>query len=1313
MMDLGTLQAHIKLEGADGFKSDLSGCAAAAKTVESTVKGLKTSLGGIASAASTGITTAVGGIKTAFNGVKTVVSGVASAVQKIGSIVADVAGKVKDLLVGAFNAARNAALAVSAATMAIGTGITKMVMDNFGRTEQLVGGIETIYGKNTEALYEMGEANDEVYKTQQKLIDAGYDLGQAGQDGIWGPDTQKAYHDYLAAGNEALKQNKAVEMVLSNSDKAYKTVGMSSNEYMENALMLSNRLIQSLGGDTEEAARLTDMAIQDMSDNANKIGTDISMIENAYQGFARGEFRMLDNLRLGYGGTREEMKRLLADAEKLTGQEYSIDSLADIIEAIHAIQSEIGITGTTAWEAAHTIEGSTKAMKAAWKNLLSGIANPTKPVWRLVGDFTNSFSTMLDNLLPSIDTVSDNLEEVIDGLALAIPHFMEKIRPTVRNLAKNVVSELPNIFAGLGETALSFFSSTGRGILAGLPDFFDNLSTNLEGLVPRLRKTFNAFKANIKFNGQDIIDGIGTAWDTLTGEGGVLDQGRDLLVDIGKWVKVKVEGLDLETVGTEVGKLIGDFVELDLPKALDGISWTLDIGSKIMGGIVDELNGENNEMGSGVNSTPLGEALSTFISSAAGLIVISAEAASNLAVSLLDAIGTQLGIVDENGNTAGIESIKTGLGKVFTGLKTSDFETALSGVGDTLIGGIQFTGTAIGGLFRKLFSIPEGADFSETMGAIGDTIARVITFSSDNQREVMKKLFTIDNMKEFVSGVEEFTSGIASGITDAICSNFQNSDAALQIAGSIAYSLLSLPIEVITGLFDGIFERLFGQDWEHTTGLINDELDTAEEYHQRSLSDNERLNQLLEEGKVTVQDTGTAYEKLVDEEGKILAYRSEQGSWTPTVEGGVLLAQTRKEITPVVQQLTDNATRLSEAYRKSGETAAQSVSQVINNEEQFAASTEKATETVEEQGEAIQETTSKATQSFKDMLTTHAQQQTELQKTGQVAEKAITDTVEATKVGAQEIGNITEGTGVVIAEGITTAASTRLRSFVDFAKQDVQQQLEEVRSALEEYNIVREQQNPVIEPTETQPAEQTQETTDMAPKGEEAMSSFAQGLQSGYEGSVGSWLANLGNLCMTSVGSLAASLISKGTELMSGLMNGITTGWGPVQGYLAGTAGRCQAAVGNLSGTLYGAGVALMQGLANGIIAAASSAAAAAAAAVGQVVAAARAAAGIASPSKVFFEIGEFLDEGLALGITNGTGGVLDAINALSFGTQEAFHPELVYDTGATGRASSSASSSVGTTYTIYVDNARVNDDEQIRTRFEDLMIEMARKGMM
>ena len=153
---------------------------------------------------------------------------------------------------------------------------------------------------------------------------------------------------------------------------------------------------------------------------------------------------------------------------------------------------------------------------------------------------------------------------------------------------------------------LSAFSATGRGILAGMPDFFNNLSTNLEGLVPRLRKTFNAFKANIGFNGEDIITSLGTAWDTLTGEGGVLSQAHELVMDIGDWIKVKVENLDLEGAGAEVGKQIEGFIETGLPTVLDGISWTLGIGSKIMGGIVDELNGENDEMGSGVDSTALG-----------------------------------------------------------------------------------------------------------------------------------------------------------------------------------------------------------------------------------------------------------------------------------------------------------------------------------------------------------------------------------------------------------------------------------------------------------------------------------------------------------------------------------------------------------------------------------------------------------------------------------------------------------------------------------------------------------------------------------
>ena len=1273
MMDLGTLQAHIKLEGADGFKSDLQGCAAAAKTVESTIKGLKTSLGGIASSVSGGISTAIGGMKTAFSSVKTVVSGVANAVQKIGSVVAEVASKVKDLLVGAFHAVRNAALAVAAATMAIGTGITKMVMDNYAQTEQLAGGIETLYGKSADT-------------------------------------------------------------VIKNADKAFKTAGMSANEYMDNAITMANSLVQDLGGDTEQAAKYADMAIQDMSDNANKIGTDVKMVENAYQGFARGEFRMLDNLRLGYGGTREEMQRLLKDAGEITGKVYDINSMADIIEAIHTIQTEIGITGTTAEEAAHTIEGSTKAMKASWKNLLSGLADPKgrKQIWRLVGDFTNAFDTMLDNVLPAIDTVADNMGDVIEGLGLALPKMTEKIRPTLRELAKNITAELPNMVAGVGEVVLSAFSATGRGILAGMPDFFNNLSTNLEGLVPRLRKTFNAFKANIGFNGEDIITSLGTAWDTLTGEGGVLSQAHELVMDIGDWIKVKVENLDLEGAGAEVGKQIEGFIETGLPTVLDGISWTLGIGSKIMGGIVDELNGENDEMGSGVDSTALGQALSTCISSAAGFIVISAEAASNLAVSLLDAIGTQLGIVDENGNTAGIESIKTGLGKVFTGLKSSDFETSLEGVGDTLIGAIQFTGTAVGNLFKNLFNIPDDADFSDIMGSIGDTIAGAITFTSDNTRAVLSKLLTIDNINEGLEGIEEFASGVARGITDAICSAITSGDA-LQIVGSLMYAIATIPIEIITGLIDGMLEALFGDNWEYTSGLINQDTSTPEKVAQQRIDNNRELNQLLEQGQAHIEGQAEGWEKVVDAEGQVLAYRSESGDWTPTFEGAQVIAELQ-QANQEAQKLTGAATEISKAYQQAGN----ATQKVAEDTEKTADNAEKAKESISKVSEQSQETKTAISDAVKS--TGAVSRNTEEMADGaKKAQEAYTEAAnqlermnqisgyqEDRQISGQvQSGNgpeTTEGSGVVLAEGVEQQATERISNLKDalnqqFAELGINLDLspvgegiatkmkESISTSMETFDL-----NESLGLDTKLDEMTTNLQTSMEAKAPEIMTSFQTGLQTGFDGSVSSWLSNLGTTCATAVGSLASTLIGKGTELMSGFLNGITSGWSAVQSYLAGTAGRCQAAVGDLSGTLYGAGVALMQGLANGIIAAASSAAAAAAAAVGQVVAAARSAAGIASPSKVFFEIGEFLDKGLELGILNGIDGVIEAVDTLSLGTQNAFHPELAY---ASGYKLPTASSSVGTQYSIYIDNARVNDDEQIRTRFEDLMIEMARKGMM
>ena len=157
------------------------------------------------------------------------------------------------------------------------------------------------------------------------------------------------------------------------ANEAYKTVGVSANDYMENVTSFSASLLQSMGGDTKEAAKVAHTAMVDMGDNANKMGTDMRDIQNAYQGFAKQNYTMLDNLKLGYGGTKTEMQRLLKDAQELTGVEYDIDNLDDVFMAVHAIQQEIGITGTTALEAEETIQGSFNAMKAAFSNVLGEI----------------------------------------------------------------------------------------------------------------------------------------------------------------------------------------------------------------------------------------------------------------------------------------------------------------------------------------------------------------------------------------------------------------------------------------------------------------------------------------------------------------------------------------------------------------------------------------------------------------------------------------------------------------------------------------------------------------------------------------------------------------------------------------------------------------------------------------------------------------------------------------------------------------------------------------------------------------------------
>ena len=316
---------------------------------------------------------------------------------------------------GLATAAKVGAAAVSAAATGIAV-LTKNALNNYAEYEQLVGGVDTLF-----------------------------------------KDSSAKVQEYAA--------------------NAYKTAGLSANEYMDTVTSFSASLLQSLGGDTEAAADMANVAITDMSDNANKMGTDMASIQNAYQGFAKQNYTMLDNLKLGYGGTKEEMQRLIDDANALNAAQgkytnYSIESYADIVSAIHDVQVEMGIYGTTADEASTTIQGSVSSMKAAWSNLLTGIADDNADFKTLIEQFVDSLVTVGENIIPRINII-------IQGLTQLITEASQKIIP----LAVQILLEnLPSIVAAGMDLIIALVS----GILDNIDMLIDCVLEMVDVIVDKL-----------------------------------------------------------------------------------------------------------------------------------------------------------------------------------------------------------------------------------------------------------------------------------------------------------------------------------------------------------------------------------------------------------------------------------------------------------------------------------------------------------------------------------------------------------------------------------------------------------------------------------------------------------------------------------------------------------------------------------------------------------------------------------------------------------------------------------------------------------
>jgi phage-related protein len=421
------------------------------------------------------------------------------------------------------------AAAIGAATTAVGA-LTKASLDNYATYEQMVGGVETLF-KDSASIVEQYAAN------------------------------------------------------------AYQTAGLSANAYMETVTSFSASLLQSLDNDTTAAANKADRAITDMSDNANKMGTSMESIQNAYQGFAKQNYTMLDNLKIGYGGTKSEMERLIADANALNEAQgkatnYTIDSYADIVDAIHDVQTNLGITGTTAKEAATTIEGSVNSMKAAWANLSTGLADETADLDGLINTFVESVATAGDNIIPRV-------EQILTSISNAIGTLTPIVTDTISELVGNV---LPEMLSAGTDVLMALVQGITSALPQLIPAAFDILNQLATGIIENLPQLIEAAKETIQALATGIAENLpsliaASIEITMALVDAIIDN-IDTIIDAGiEIIQALVDGIteNLPTLIEKLPVIVEKIVEAiteNLPTLIDA---TIEIVTSLVDGIIQNL----------------------------------------------------------------------------------------------------------------------------------------------------------------------------------------------------------------------------------------------------------------------------------------------------------------------------------------------------------------------------------------------------------------------------------------------------------------------------------------------------------------------------------------------------------------------------------------------------------------------------------------------------------------------------------------------------------------------------------------------------
>ena len=594
------------------------------------------------------------------------VTDVNKGIDETGKKMSGLGEKIKNGLAAAGKAA---VVGVTAAATAVGALGTKAVQA-YADYEQLVGGVETLFGAG-------GQSVEEYAASVGKSVD----------------EVKRAYNDLITAQ----------EGVMEDAANAYKTAGMSANEYMETVTSFAAALSANLGGDTMAAAEYARVAVTDMADNANKMGSSMESIQNAYQGFAKQNYSMLDNLKLGYGGTAKEMYRLLSDAKEIDETFDAVFSLdekghleanySDIVQAIHIVQTEMGITGTTAKEAASTIQGSFGMVKAAWQNLVTGLADPDQDLGTLVGNLTDSIVAAGNNLIPRIQELLPRIVEAVTSLvgtaSEQLPALLESVLPSLiegaTSLIAGLMAALPAVLAVLGNVAPTVIGILVPALIDLLPQI---VQTGIDVIVSLVQGISEAMPELIPAATEAILE----IADTLTNPdniGKLVDAALKIILTLADGIIDAVPRL-LEVAPKIIENLVTALIT-NFPKIIES-------GAKLVKSLIDGLIKSIPQLTAAVPKLIIGIAqgilnnLPQIIMSGPKIIMALIEGLISAIPDLVQAVPTLIkSIVDTFLNydwgSIGrniVSGIKNGVSNTWNGLK-SGVGTAVNG----LVGGVE------------------------------------------------------------------------------------------------------------------------------------------------------------------------------------------------------------------------------------------------------------------------------------------------------------------------------------------------------------------------------------------------------------------------------------------------------------------------------------------------------------------------------------------------------------------------------------------------------------------------------------------------